>query len=186
MEVLKFLADNQVVLVGLLFLAALFRQQIAMLIPEIVRHKFGIKREEKALPTTTLQETDAENGGAVRSVAYTWPEMSLVGDSDRFKAWVLATTQEQRERRERLTFNMTPVRSINTRFVQGWKAAVLKILNDNAVCVLMIFPRIENRVPQLSELKEYIEEEIEHSGKSSICVREDDRRYDKGPASQTI
>ncbi len=177
------ITDNKEAALILLFLLVSFKEPlnkvILMVLPNILLHKFGVKipeKKEKALPKTELKAVNADNGGAVRSEAWHWPEMALVGSSDRFQAWILSAVDTQRKKSERVTFNLINIHSTNARFVAGWKASVLKILQDNSVCVMMVFAGRKTIPSQLKDLKEYVEDEIQSSGKTSIVVREDERR----------
>jgi hypothetical protein len=178
LEALKFIAANKELLLALLFLIVLFRDQISKLLPEIIRAKFGIKKieAEPALPSTELKDLHLEDAGAVGSRAYHFPEMAMVTDAANFRRWVLIRVDEQRQKCERVTFNFISIRSTNSRFISGWKEAVLRILQDNSVCVMFVFAGPDRIIAQMRDLKEYVEEESVAANKTTICVRVDDRR----------
>jgi hypothetical protein len=185
MEYLQFFAVNKDILMVVIVLVFVFREPLGKIIPAVIATKLGIKQPEpKAvavkpveppLPKVDLKEFDTESGGAVRSVSYRWHGMGLVEDATRFHEWVMKAVERQRKRREQLTFNFIGMSSMNAKFIQGWKSAVLQILRENNVFVQMIFPVPDETPHQLAALRAYMEDEIKEAGKSSIKVRSDER-----------
>ncbi|MBF0121153.1 MAG: hypothetical protein HQK79_20160 [Desulfobacterales bacterium] len=124
------------------------------------------------LPKITLDQ-DMDRSWKKRLVC-DFEQTSLVADSDAFYKNILKIIDEQRTRKESITFNFVPVCAINKKFIAGWEKAVLDIIEKNNIFIQFVFP--ENPTQLLEDLFNNLNKKVNDSGTSSIVLRKDERK----------
>ena len=172
-EIIDYLLLNKDILSLAFLLVIVFREPIGKLIPEIVRAKFGIKKEETppgkkdewaCVPDEFWHEAEVKD----------MLSLQMPYDDSAYCRLILDTIEQCRQQRKRLTFNFIQVEAVSRHALSGWRMAWKDIRDHNHVYLSFVFP--QKKVDLLVDLYEFMSGSLAEKPTPFIQLRIDERR----------